>query len=172
MVCSKCSAESPEGNRFCPQCGSSLVQGSQDAGAGPAGLQPGLALSAASSRPGAAAANAASMQPNVAAANAASMQPNVAASLCYALGPVTGLAFTILEKESRLVRFHAMQSMVVFGAATVGLVVFCVLPVVGPLLGLTFGMLWLTLAIVMMVKAYHWESFKLPFAGDFAEKNS
>ncbi len=160
MVCSKCSAESPEGNRFCPQCGSSLVQGSQDAGAGPAGLQPGLALRAASSRPGAAA------------ANAASMQPNVAASLCYALGPVTGLAFTILEKESRLVRFHAMQSMVVFGAATVGLVVFCVLPVVGPLLGLTFGMLWLTLAIVMMVKAYHWESFKLPFAGDFAEKNS
>ena len=34
----------------------------------------------------------------------------------YGLGWITGLAFLLAERENRFVRFHAMQSTIVFGA--------------------------------------------------------
>ena len=40
---------------------------------------------------------------------------NVAGALAYALGPVTGVLFLVLEKKSKFVRFHAMQSLITFG---------------------------------------------------------
>ncbi len=40
---------------------------------------------------------------------------NVAASLCYVVGWVTGLIFFLIDKRPN-VRFHAAQSIVVFGA--------------------------------------------------------
>jgi uncharacterized membrane protein len=42
------------------------------------------------------------------------LAPNVAGALAYVLGPITGIAFLILETKSRFVRFHAAQSTVVF----------------------------------------------------------
>ena len=47
------------------------------------------------------------------------IQPNVAALLSYLLGWVTGLIFFLIEKDNKFVRFHAMQSIIVFGALTV-----------------------------------------------------
>ena len=44
------------------------------------------------------------------------MQPNLAALLSYLLGFVTGLIFYLIEKDNKFVRFHAMQSILVFGA--------------------------------------------------------
>src|SRR5260370_36014888 len=38
------------------------------------------------------------------------LDENVAALLSYIFGWLSGLIFLLLEKESRLVRFHAMQS--------------------------------------------------------------
>ena len=38
---------------------------------------------------------------------------NTAAALSYVLGPITGVLFYVLEKDP-FVRFHAMQSIVVF----------------------------------------------------------
>ena len=99
------------------------------------------------------------------------MQPNVAALLCYLVGWVSGLVFFLIEKENKFVRFHAFQSMVVFGAFTILSIVLTV-TVVGialmPILGIAELILW----IVLMVKAYQGEMFKLPVAGDMAEKNS
>ena len=43
------------------------------------------------------------------------INPTVAGLLCYLLGFVTGIIFLVLEKENRFVRFHAMQSIFVFG---------------------------------------------------------
>jgi uncharacterized membrane protein len=110
------------------------------------------------------------------------MQANVAALLCYVLGWITGLVFFLIEKENKFVRFHAMQSIVVFGALTVlqiaiGIFVglftmihlYFLIPVftlLYPLLGLAGLVLW----ILLMVKAYQGEKFKLPIAGDIAEK--
>ena len=43
------------------------------------------------------------------------LQENVAGFLCYVLGWVTGLIFFLIDKRPA-VRFHAMQSMIAFGA--------------------------------------------------------
>ena len=41
---------------------------------------------------------------------------NVAGLLCYVLGWITGVIFLLIESENKFVRYHAMQSIVVFGA--------------------------------------------------------
>jgi uncharacterized membrane protein len=43
------------------------------------------------------------------------LAPNKAGFLCYVGFWVTGIIFLIIEKKNKLVRFHAMQSLVVFG---------------------------------------------------------
>ena len=109
------------------------------------------------------------------------MQANVAALLCYVLGWITGLVFFLIEKENKFVRFHAMQSIIVFGALTaaqiaIGIFValftvvhlYFLIPIftlLYPLLGLAGLVLW----ILLMVKAYQGEKFKLPISGDIAE---
>ena len=45
----------------------------------------------------------------------AKMKENVAGLICYAGFWVTGIIFLIIEKKNKTVRFHAMQSLVVFG---------------------------------------------------------
>lgn len=100
------------------------------------------------------------------------MQPNVAALLSYLLGLITGIIFYVIEKENKFVRFHAMQSIVVFGFLFVAVVVLSFIPVIGWVLMPIIWIAQLALWIILMVKAYQGEMFKLPIAGDIAEKNS
>lgn len=90
---------------------------------------------------------------------------NTAAALSYVLGWLTGIVFLLIEKDP-FVRFHAMQSVIVFGALTI----LSLLPVVGwvisPLVMIVGFVLWL----VLIYKAYQGEEFKLPWVGDFAKK--
>ena len=44
---------------------------------------------------------------------------NIVALLAYVLGWVSGLIVILIEKEDEFVRFHAMQSIVTFGALTI-----------------------------------------------------
>ena len=99
------------------------------------------------------------------------MQANVAALLCYLVGWITGLIFFLIEKENKFVRFHALQSIIVFGGLGVISIVLAV-TVVGLVLVPIVWLLQLVLWILLMVKAYQGEKFKLPFAGELAEKNS
>lgn len=100
------------------------------------------------------------------------IQPNVAALLSYGFGWITGLIIYLIEKENKFVRFHAFQSIVVFGALTVLTIVLAFIPVIGWALIPIVYILELILWIVLMVKSYQGEKFKLPVAGDMAEKNS
>jgi len=100
------------------------------------------------------------------------MQPNLAGLLCYFFGFITGLVFYFVEKKNKFVRFHAMQSIVVFGSFFVANLVLLVLPVLGVIIGGLLSLLSLVLWILLMIKAYQGEMFKLPIAGDIAEKNS
>ena len=101
---------------------------------------------------------------------------NVAGMLCYVLGWVSGLVFLLIEQENKFVRFHAVQSIVTFGGITVILIVLSILgliPFIGLLfniLGYIFGLIAFVLWIVLLVKAYQGTMYKLPWAGDFAEK--
>jgi len=98
------------------------------------------------------------------------MQPNFAALLSYLLGLVTGLIFFLIEKENKFVKFHAMQSICFALAVSVLSIALMFIPVIGwvaiPILQLTAFVAW----IVLMVKAYQGQWFRLPLVGDFAAK--
>lgn len=91
-------------------------------------------------------------------------------ALCYVLGWITGLIFLLLEKDNKFVRFHAMQSMAVFLALFVVSWILWMIPIIGwtiaGLLSVASFILW----ILLMIKAYQGEQFKLPVIGDFAEQ--
>ncbi len=100
------------------------------------------------------------------------LDANVAACLSYLFGFITGILFYVLEKENKFVKFHAMQSIAVYGSFFVLMVILSFIPVIGwmlmPIVSIASFVLW----IILMLKAYQGERFKLPFAGDIAEKNS
>ncbi len=100
------------------------------------------------------------------------MQPNVAGLLCYLLGFVTGIVFLIIEKENKFVRFHAMQSIIVFGGLFVLQIILGFIPIIGWAIGFLLGIVALILWILLMVKAYNGEMYKLPVVGDMAEQKS
>ncbi|MBF0490659.1 MAG: DUF4870 domain-containing protein [Candidatus Omnitrophica bacterium] len=100
------------------------------------------------------------------------LQANVAALLSYVLGFITGIVFFVIEKDNKFVRFHAMQSIVVSGSLFVAQIVLRFVPFVGFALSSLLSLLGLALWIILMIKAYQGELFKLPVAGDIAEKNS
>jgi uncharacterized membrane protein len=147
--CTKCGAAIADNAGFCGSCGASQEAGAP-AGSNPAPAQTGL-------------------------------EPNVAGALCYALGWITGLIFFFIDKRPS-VQFHAKQSIVVFGGIAILYIV------LGPLLGfgfmagglgmwsifhLVFTLLWLAsivLWILLMVKAYQGEKFRVPIAADLADK--
>ena len=102
----------------------------------------------------------------------------MAALLSYVLGWITGLIFYLIEEKDEYVRFHAVQSIIFFGAVTEVMIVFGILELI-PFIGLLFmvltslgGLFAFVMWIILMVKAYQGERFKLPIAGDLAEKYS
>lgn len=98
------------------------------------------------------------------------LDENLAGLLCYLGSIITGIIFLILEKKSRFVRFHALQSTFTFGAIIVLNFVLSKIPFVGWAFSLLLSPLAIVLWIVLMYKAYHGQMFKLPIVGDMAEK--
>jgi uncharacterized membrane protein len=100
------------------------------------------------------------------------MDENVAGLLCYVLGWITGLIFFLIEKKNKFVRFHALQSIIVFGVLTVASIVLGWIPIIGWVIGWIIWVLAIVLWILLMVKAYQGEKYKLPWAGNLAAKNA
>lgn len=119
------------------------------------------------------------------------LDENLAALLSYIATWVTGLVFFLIEKDSRLVRFHAMQAILLGAAAAVGGIVLWVAWVivtlilsriadilgtlVGLVLGLVIGVFYLAVVvawILCLIKSYQGQFYKLPVLGNFAEKFS
>ena len=116
---------------------------------------------------------------------------NIAALLSYIFGWVSGLIFFLIEKDSRLVRFHAMQSILLNAvAAVIGIVLWIVwfsLAIISSMVSETLGFLvsavvgllifvfWIGLLVgivLCLIKAYQRQFFKLPVIGNLAEKFS
>ncbi len=105
---------------------------------------------------------------------------NVAGLLCYVLGWITGLIFFLIDKRP-YVRFHAAQSIVVFGALHIVSIVlgwmFGVGFFLGGWTGFSMGVLLtgvinlvaLVLWIVLMIKAYQGQRFEVPIAAGIAQ---
>ena len=100
------------------------------------------------------------------------LNPNVAGLLCYLGIWITGIIFLVLEQKNRFVRFHAIQSIIVFGVLGIANAILSQIPIIGWFFGIITGILTFILWIVLMVKAYHGELYKIPLAGDIAEKAS
>ena len=89
--------------------------------------------------------------------------------LSYLGGWVTGLIFLLLKRENRFVRFHAMQSLIFFGAMSMVTAVFSQIPLLG-FIGDGLGFVSFICWIVLMVAAARGRYYKLPIIGDYAEK--
>ena len=134
----------------------------------------------------------ASPAPPVAATKSSTgLDDNVASLLAYLFQFLGGLIFFLIEKDSRFVRFHAMQSMLLSGVFWVGLIAlwivsFVLTLILGQISGMLAGLVWvitvlLQLVLVVaaligfifcMIKAYQRQYFKLPLLGSYAEKFS
>jgi uncharacterized membrane protein len=181
LHCTKCGGAVDAAAPFCQRCGER-----QPAATVPAGAWPSPEIGGAQSGGGVAA-----VAPGQA-AGAPGMQSalteNVAAALSYSLFWITGIIFLLIDKRP-YVRFHAAQSLVLFGA----------IEILRKVLGAVFGIraafgdwddwrfdLWhdygpgltilglLSLAtfvlwLLTMLKAYQGEKFRVPLAADLAE---
>lgn len=151
--CSQCGGEVPDGVAFCPKCGQAQAAGrvAQTSQQGPG----------QEAKP--------------------DMAENVAGLLCYVLGWVTGIIFYLIDKRP-FVRFHAAQSIVVFGVLhiiSMAMAIFFgrglmmmggwgALGLVGAIYSLV-ELASLVLWILLMVKAYQGEKFRVPVASEIAQ---
>ncbi|MFP4655464.1 MAG: DUF4870 domain-containing protein [Methanohalobium sp.] len=94
---------------------------------------------------------------------------NIEGALSYLFGFLSGIILLLLEKNSSFVRFHAMQSTIVFLGLYVLTAIFSIIPFIGNLIANVIQLVILAAWIIGMVKAYQREYFKFPIVGDFAE---
>lgn len=112
------------------------------------------------------------------------LAPNIASLLCYICAPITSVIFLLIEKENADVKFHAWQG-TLFGAAIIAFNI--ILNLLGFLLGQMVDLLgavilsfllpivWIgvfVLWVVLLVKAYQGERWKIPVLGDIAAQKA
>lgn len=145
---------------FCGKCGSAVTDGV------PFCPQCGAAVGATAPAPVA-----------ITPAGTSGLQENVAGLLCYVLGWLTGLIFLLIDKRP-FVRFHAAQSIVVFGALFVIRMIisfgvlgsgFYAFLSLWSLISMLVSLLTLVLWIVLMVQAYQGKLFEVPIAAGIAK---
>lgn len=104
------------------------------------------------------------------------LQENIAGLLTYSLGWITGIVFLLIEKENKFVRFHAMQSIIVFLPIFILNITSSVLTFAIPFFGfislllIPVNIIATILWVVLMIKAFQGELFKLPKIGEIAEQ--
>lgn len=153
--CAACGTEMADGAAFCPKCGKPAGQAA--AGSPPA-VQPPATYGTTSSA-------------------SAPMEENIAGMLAY-FTIIPAIIFLLIEPYNRnkFVRFHSFQCLFTVGALIVLHVALSIISYAIPLLmfpiwGL-LGLAELALWILLVVKAYQHEMFKLPIVGDLAEKQA
>lgn len=95
---------------------------------------------------------------------------NMMGAVAYLLGFITGVIFLLVEKQSKFVRFHAMQSTILFGGLFVANIALGFIPLLGWLVGLLLSFAAFILWIVLMWKAFQGEMYKVPYIGNLAEQ--
>ncbi len=170
--CRNCGTQVADNVAFCPNCGKSTGQAS-----------PGTASAAPPPTPQPAPA-ATYNTPSAPVAAAAPLAENVAGMLAY-FTIIPAIIFLLIEpyNRNRFVRFHSFQCLFVVAALIVidiGLMILSsilhLVPVIGwvvtailwPIYSLALFALWL----LLVIKAYQHEIYKLPIVGDMAEKQA
>lgn len=169
--CGSCGTD-VTGVSWCPKCGAAVAGAAAPAGA--------AASSGAAPAGGATAAAASAPPPAGGAAAQGGLADNVAGALAY-VTIIPAIIFLVIEpfKNIKFVRFHALQCLFFAGmvfVVEVGLMILSVvlafveggflLSLLFPLFGLGVFVAWL----IMVIKAYQGNQFKLPVIGDMAMK--
>ena len=98
------------------------------------------------------------------------LDENIAGLLCYVVGWISGIIFLLIEQENKFVRFHAIQSIIVFGVINIASFIVVWIPFIGGFISWLVSVLGFILWIVLMVKAYQGVKYKLTWSGNLAEK--
>ena len=105
------------------------------------------------------------------------LDENIASALCYVLIWFTGIIFYLVEKDNKMVRFHATQSIVTFIPLHILAFIFTSGFIFSFFWGIALFLSWIIEIImvicwiVLIIKALQGEKFKLPIVGDIAEKH-
>ena len=103
------------------------------------------------------------------------MNVNLACALCYLLGCISGILFFVLETRSKKIRFHALQSILIFTLLAFLSVLSAFLAIVTDFVPfrLAISAIWILQFVVwlfMILKAYEGKTVKIPGLGDFAQE--
>jgi len=120
--------------------------------------------------------------PQAPSSSSGGLQPNVAGLLAYLFWPLA-IVWLVLDpyKSDRFVRFHSFQALgllVAMFALSIGLTILSVIlgmAGLGAIAALLWPVLWLGILVVwvlLMVKAYQNQMWKLPVIGAFCEKQA
>jgi|GraSoiStandDraft_41_1057321.scaffolds.fasta_scaffold234484_2 uncharacterized membrane protein len=144
--------------RYCASCGAPLAEG---------------ALVCGSCGKSAAQSGGASVGNAPPAAGSGGLAENVAGMLAYVTF-IPAIIFLLLEPYSRnrFIRFHSFQCIFLSVALFVIHIVLMFIPIIGWLISLFVSLAALVLWIVLLIKAYQGQKFKVPFIGDLAEKQA
>jgi len=107
------------------------------------------------------------------ATSAGGLTDNVAGMLAY-VTIIPAIIFLVLEpyNKNRFVRFHAFQC-IFFGVALIVIhIALMFIPIIGAVISLLVSLAAFALWIVLLIKAYGGQMFKLPVIGDMAEKQA
>jgi uncharacterized membrane protein len=161
--CGNCGVQLADNAAFCPNCGKA---------------QPNPAGAAQSSDAGPSAAY------NPAGASSSGLAENVAGMLAY-FTIIPAILFLLIEpyNRNRFVRFHSFQCLfvalalfVVDIALAIASSIFHLVPLIGwfvaALIWLLYSLAIIALWLLLVVKAYRHEIFKLPVVGELAEKQA
>jgi uncharacterized membrane protein len=122
-----------------------------------------------------------SVAADVRAASTTGLEPQFAAAMAYLAGPFSGLIILMAERTNRFVRFHAWQAILGLGSLALAALLFLFLAFAGLFVSpsaFTFfawlaaatALAWLGVWGLCLVKAFGGAAFKLPLAGDRAER--
>jgi len=111
--------------------------------------------------------------PPAAAPSAGGLTDNVAGMLAY-ITIIPAILFLVIEpyNRSRFIRFHAFQCIFFWVALVIIHVVLMFIPIVGWAISGLVSLAALALWIILLIKAYGGQQWKLPIIGDIAEKQA
>jgi uncharacterized membrane protein len=106
-------------------------------------------------------------------AGTAGLNDNIAGMLAY-VTIIPAIVFLLLEpyNRNRFIRFHSFQCIFLCIVLVVIHVVLLAVPIIGWAISIFVNLGALVLWIVLLLKAYQGQKFKLPVIGDLAEKQA
>jgi uncharacterized membrane protein len=108
--------------------------------------------------------------PSMSGTTSIGLPENIAIALGYLFSWVGGLILFFVEKQNQKVRFHAMQSIILFGGLSILLLVLPHLPLIGGLLGSLLWLAWTVGVVGMTVLSFLGKDIRLPFISEYDQK--